>query len=140
MKVRMKSRSIFRTCSEGLLLLSLLIQPLSVGANICVDKRLKPLKHFCGVVVDSQGSPISNVTISVTRAGTEVGTSKSDARGEFSFDELGAGQYDFTAEAKNFAKFGFSFTIAKPNAKCKQKVQLQLAVGLECSHVRLIGR
>jgi hypothetical protein len=140
MNLPMKSRAISRTCCVRLLLLSLLIHPLSVGANICVDKRLKPLKHFCGVVVDSQGAPIPNVTISVTRTGTEVGTSKTDARGEFTFDELGAGQYDLKAEATGFARFGFSFVIAKPNAKCTQKVQLQLAVGLECSHIRLIGR
>lgn len=40
------------------------------------------------------------MTISGTRNGAEVATSKTNARGEFSFDELGAGHYDFKAEQR----------------------------------------
>lgn len=131
--------AIFRNCSTALLVFTLLIQPLS--ANICVNEELKPLRRLRGVVVDYQGEPIANATISVTRSGAEVKATKTDSRGEFSFDGLGAGQYELKAEAKNFVKFDFPFRIAKPSAKSNQKIQLQLAVGGEdCSDIRLIGR
>ena len=42
-----------------------------------------------------KGAPIPNATISGTRNGAEVVTSKTNARGDFSFDELGAGHCDF---------------------------------------------
>ena len=126
-------------CFGGLFLSSLSIQPLS--ANICVNKTLKPVKHLCGVVVDFQGKPIANATISVTRAGSEVSATKTDSQGEFSFDALGVGQYELKAEAKYFVKFGFPITIAKPDDKCTRKVRLKLALGgQDCSEIRLIGR
>jgi uncharacterized GH25 family protein len=131
--------AIFRNCSAVLLVFTLLVQPLS--ANICVNEKLEPLKRLRGVVVDYQGEPIPDATISVTRSGTEVKATKTDSRGEFSFDGLGAGQYELKAEAKNFVKFDFPIKIAKPSAKSTQKIWLQLAVGgQDCSDIRLIGR
>lgn len=139
MKLPMKNRAIFMICFGVFLVSSLPVQPLS--ANICVNKRLKPLKHLCGVVVDSQGEAIVDATISVTRAGAAVSTTKTDSHGEFSFDALGVGQYELKAEAKNFVKFGFPITIAKLGTKCTRRVRLQLAIGgQDCSDIRLIRR
>lgn len=139
MKMPVKSRAIFMICFGGLFLSSLPMQPLS--ANTCVNKRLKPLKHLCGVIVDFQGAPIANATISLTRAGAVVGATKTDSQGEFSFDALGVGQYELKAEAENFVEFGFPITIAKPGAKCTRKVRIDLATGgQDCSDIRLIRR
>jgi hypothetical protein len=71
MKLRMIGGTILRTCAVGILLLNLLIQPRTGRADDCVDERLKPLKHFCGIVVDPQGAPIPNVTISATETLSE---------------------------------------------------------------------
>jgi hypothetical protein len=110
----------------------------TVTANICVDKTLKPLRHFCGTVVDPSGTPIPNAAVSVLIEGTEVAAKSTNTSGEFSFDSLENGHYEFRAAAKGFAKVRFPFVISNPNAKCKQKVEIQLVVGLECNHVRLV--
>jgi uncharacterized GH25 family protein len=107
-------------------------------ANICVDSNLKPLRHFCGAVVDASGTPIPNATVSVLEAGIEVAARSANTAGEFSFDSLESGHYEFLAEANGFAKIRFPFVISNPGAKCKQRVEIQLAVGGECSHVRLM--
>ena len=133
----MKSQR-FAVLRVGMLAVAVFFQPETVRANICVDKGLKPLKHFCGTVVDSGGAPIPNATVSVLKGGIEVAAKNSDAAGEFSFDLLEIGKYEFHAGATGFAKVSFPFVISKPSAKCKQKVEIQLAVGGECSHVRLV--
>ena len=133
----MKSR---RCAVFGFATLAIVVfcRPATVTANICVDKRLDPLKHFCGRVVDSSGTPIPNVTLSLLKGGIEVATKNTDARGEFSFDQLKIGEYEFRASAMGFGKIGLPFVIFKPNAKCRQKVEIQLAFGGECGHVRLL--
>jgi hypothetical protein len=112
-----------------------------VTANVCVDKNLRPLRHFCGTVVDSGGAPIPNAKVSVFKGGIEVAARSTDAAGEYSFDLLESGKYEFHAAANGFAKVSFPFVISNPSAKCKQKVEIQLAVGGEaCGHVRLVKR
>jgi len=107
-------------------------------ANICVDKTLKPFRHFCGRVVDSSGTPIPNATVSVLKDGIEVAAESTNAAGEFWFDSLQIGNYEFHARAKNFAKVSFPFAISNSGRTCKRKIEIQLAVGLECNHVRLV--
>jgi len=124
----------------GLLTVALFFQTETVTANICVDKGLKPLTHFCGKVVDSDGTPIPNATVSVHKGGIEVALKNTDASGEFTFDPLEIGKYEFHAGATGFAKVSFPFVISKPGAKCRQKVEIQLAVGGECSHVQLVKK
>ena len=109
----------------------------TVTANICVDAQLRPLKHFCGIVVDSSGTPIPNATVLVLKDGIEVAAKSTDVVGEFSFESLESGKYEFHAGATGFGKVVFPFEISKPSAKCKRKVKIQMAVGGECSHVQL---
>jgi protocatechuate 3,4-dioxygenase beta subunit len=121
----------------SMLALALFSSSGTVTADICVDKNLKPLKHFCGTVIDSSGTPIPNATVSVFKGGIEVAAKSTNAAGEFSFESLESGKYEFHAGATGFGKVVFRFEISKPSAKCKQKVEIQLAVAGECSHVRL---
>ena len=121
-----------------LLLLALLFRSGTIYANVCVDNNLNPLRHFCGAVVDSDGRPIPNATVSVLQRGIEVAAKSTDASGAFSFDSLESGKYEFHAGAKGFASVSFPFVISNPGAKCKQKVEIQLAVGAECSHLQIV--
>ena len=121
-----------------MLVLALLFRSGTIYANVCVDKNLKPLRHFCGAVVDSDGRPIPNATVSVLQRGIEVAAKSTDASGAFSFDSLERGKYEFHAGANGFARVSFPFVISSPGANCEQKVEIQLAVGAECSHVQIV--
>ena len=121
-----------------MLVLALFFPSGTVTPNICVEKNLKPLRHFCGRVADFGGTPILNATVSVLTGKIEVAAKSTNAAGEFLFDSLESGKYEFHAEANGFAKVSFPFVISNPGATCKQKVEIQLAVGGECSHVRLV--
>ena len=138
--VTMKVHSILKTCSAVALVLSSLARPETLTATICVDHKLKPLKHVCGIVVDFQGTPIPNAKVAVLRSGTEIASSITRVNGEFSFGKLEADEYEIKVEATGFGELRSAFVIAKPAASCKQMLRIQVSVGTECSHVRLIKR
>jgi Carboxypeptidase regulatory-like domain len=136
----MKIHSSLKACLIASLVLALILQTETVLANLCIDKQLKPLKHFYGTVVDSQGLPIPNATVSVRKNGTMVDSRQTNASGEFSLDQLGPGQYESNIEANGFGKLVLPFVIIKPSTRNRSRLRVQLAIAMECSHVELIGR
>src|ERR1700743_2571877 len=97
----------------GTLLALLLFHSDAVKANICVSERLKPLRHFCGKVVDSDGELIPNVKVSVLRDGRELFTETTSADGAFDFNLIQAGEYEVHAEATGFVKMIFRFKLSR---------------------------
>jgi hypothetical protein len=130
----------FQRLTVLMLVLALFLPSATVTATTCVDKNLKPIRHFCGAVVDSSGTPIPNARVSVLKGRIEVAAKDTNAAGEFSFDSLQSGKYEFLASASGFVKINFPFEISSPGAKCKQRVEIELAVGGQCGRVRLLKR
>ena len=117
----------------------LLLQSQAIQANICTYKSLKPIRRFCGMVVDSSGEPILNATVSVLKGGTQVLTKSTDAKGLFEFDLTEPGEYEVHAGATNFGKMSFRFKLSRPNTKCKGVVVIQLGVAGDCSDVKFMS-
>ena len=53
-------------------------------------------------VVDSLGARVAGASVTLTRDGSQVAESKSNAEGTFTFSELTPGRYQVTATAQGF--------------------------------------
>jgi hypothetical protein len=104
-------------------------QPPPVNANVCVSTPLKPIRHFCGIVVAATGEPIPNTRLSIFKDGTEVGIENTDEKGRFDFKLNRPGEYEVHVDAMNFKKMSFRLKLSRPDEKCKGTVVVQLAIG-----------
>src|SRR6266567_1188602 len=126
-----------RASCFAVVLASLLVSAPPITADICVNEKLKPLRHVCGHVVDLYGRPIANAKLKILRSGAEFETAETRDDGEFSFGRLDAGNYEIQAGATGFTMDRYPIVVVKPDASCKQALRIQLRVGTECSHIRI---
>ena|ERR1700742_2548569 len=120
----------------GALAALLLFQSAAGRANVCVSERLKPLHHFCGKVVASNGELLGHVKISVQKDGKEILAESTGSDGGFDFNLTEPGEYEVHAEAAGFVKMSFRFKLSRPSTRCKGAVVIQLGIGGECDDVK----
>jgi hypothetical protein len=108
---------------------TLILTSASAATCIGVQKKLKPISHACGFVVDPTGVPIVGARIFVFKDGTEVAEAQTDADGKFSFGDIKEGDYQLMIQAPGFASFSFPIVVHKPAQKCKQSLRVQLSIG-----------
>jgi iron complex outermembrane receptor protein/vitamin B12 transporter len=80
-----------------------------------------------GQVVDALGARVSGASVTLTRDGSQVGESTSDAEGVFAFSNLAAGRYQVTATAQGFQPRTSDPVYAGPGAR--PIVEIALDVG-----------
>jgi len=97
-------------------------------ADVCVYKPPK-VQRVCGVIVDADGRPISNVNVSVLKEGTALKTTTTGRTGEFNFDSIQSGKYELDAAVAGFQHARYQLIVSNPTNSCKHAQQVQMAVG-----------
>jgi Carboxypeptidase regulatory-like domain len=106
---------------------------------ICSQQQVKPVRHIWGIIIDQSGAPVSRVKVSILKGQRELDVVETGENGEFSFDELDAGNYEVQAEKKGFRTFRFPIVLAKPERRRKKALEVELIVASEaCPGVHLV--
>ena len=79
-----------------------------------------------GQVVDALGARVAGASLTLTRDGSQVAESKSNAEGAFSFANLIAGRYRVTATAQGFQPRTTDPVYAGPGARANVEVVLEV--------------
>jgi len=79
-----------------------------------------------GQVVDALGARVAGVSLTLTRDGSQVGESKSNADGVFTFANLAAGRYQVTATAPGFQPRTSDAVYAGPGVRATVEVVLEV--------------
>jgi vitamin B12 transporter len=79
-----------------------------------------------GQVVDSLGARVAGASVTLTRDGSQVTESKSNAEGTFTFSGLTAGRYQVTATAQGFQPRTSDPVYAGPGARATIEVVLEV--------------
>jgi iron complex outermembrane receptor protein/vitamin B12 transporter len=79
-----------------------------------------------GQVVDALGARIASASVTLTRDGSQVAESKSNAEGAFAFPNLTAGRYQVTATALGFQTRTSAPVYAGPGARASVEVVLEV--------------
>jgi hypothetical protein len=98
----------------------------------CRIAPIKPIRCVRGIVTDPSGLPISNAKVTILRAGTEFVSIRTNTDGKFSFDRLGAGDYEVQVEEKGFKTARSPITVVTPASRCKWALRVVLGFGMEC--------
>jgi len=109
-------------------------------ATTCVPVPIKPIRHVCGIVTNQLGEPIPNAKVTILRGIMKLASVQTSEDGRFSFQELEAGNYYIRVEADNYKSAQSPIVLVKPTTKCKQSLEVLLAVGTACSGVGLAKR
>jgi Carboxypeptidase regulatory-like domain len=116
----------------------LLLLAVSSCATTCLTlPPLKPVQHVCGVVFNNAGEPIADAHVVILKDGVEVVSMQTGADGRFSFEQLSAGNYDIQIQAKGYLGEASAITLVKPDAKCRQELKINLAIGMGCSSISI---
>jgi hypothetical protein len=109
------------------------------SANVCVQEKLKPLRHIAGVVLDADDKPIPNAKVQVLMGGKELSAVRTGENGKFLFGPLAAGKYELRAEAPGFQTAGLQISVVRPQASAKRVLLIHLEVGgAGCPQARII--
>jgi hypothetical protein len=122
-----------------LLIAGLAIQPLK--GDVCVYKPPK-VRRICGVIVGDDGRPIPNVKVSVLKEETTVKTTTADDTGEFDFDGIAAGKYEFDADIAGFQHARYQLTLSRPTNSCTHGLRVEMIIaGIHCGgDIRVTNR
>jgi hypothetical protein len=112
----------------GVLLAALILTVENADADGCVYKPPK-VRRVCGVIVDSSGSPIPAVNVTVLKDGTAVKNASTDETGEFDFDAIQSGKYELDATVPGFQHARYQLTVLKPTDSCKHALRILMVVG-----------
>lgn len=109
----------------------ILVPVLLTRAEVICGKPLhiKPLRCVCGRLTDATGGPVSDVTVAVLRDGVEVAHLTTGPDGKFTFGELDSGTYDLNATAYGFRTLRTSIRVAKPDTRCRRRLEIYLDTG-----------
>lgn len=118
----------------------LVLSTSSSVANICVENKLKPLRHVGGIVVDTYGRPIPDAKVEILKSGTEFVSVRTDEKGKFSFEHLDAGCYEIQAERPGFRAARNHIVVVRPKTSSKRMLLINLIVGFECPDIRIVER
>lgn len=110
-----------------LLTLSVTIGP-AVRADVCVYSPPK-VRQVQGNVVDSTGQPIPGVSVIATRNGKNLGTSKTNGAGEFTFGLLDKGEYELHFAASGFKPAEYKLFLTRPSKHWNRSLRIVLVVG-----------
>ncbi len=116
-----------RAAYAGVVLTTVALAVTHAKADVCVYKP-PTVRRVCGVFVDSSGTPIPGVNVTVLKDGTAVENAKSDDAGEFDFDVLQAGRYELDATMSGFQHAHYQITLSKPSKSCKHALRVEMAV------------
>jgi hypothetical protein len=112
----------------GIILTALVLTVEHADADVCVYKPPK-VRRVCGMIVDSSGSPIPAVNVTVLKDGAALKNEKTDENGEFDFDLTQSGKYELDAAAPGFQHARYQLTVSKPIDSCKHALRIDMAVG-----------
>lgn len=104
----------------------------------CNQKRVKPLRHICGIVIDESGAPVPQARVTILKDGTELATLQTGTDGQFSFEGLKQGNYEFQAQKEGFHGFRIPVVLVKPRDQCKRALEVVLSVANPCPGARLV--
>ena len=105
----------------------------------CNQKRVKPLRHISGIVIDQSGAPIAGVKVTILEGAKEVAAAHTGGNGKFSFEGLKEGDYEVQTKAEGFYDFRFPVVLVRPRERWKRALEVVLTTGGEqCSGVRLV--
>ena len=123
----------------ALLMILLLVAP-SSSATVCVEEKLKPLRHIRGILVDPDGRPIPSTKVEILKDEKSLTAVSTKEDGKFSFENLAAGTYRIRAEASGFVPASYHVVLIRPKVSDKRILQMRLHVGgLEwCSDIQII--
>ena len=79
-----------------------------------------------GQVVDTLGARVAGASVTLTRDGSQVIESKSNAEGTFTFANLPAGRYQVTATAQGFQPRTTDPVYAGPGTRATVEVVLEI--------------
>src|ERR1700730_18767439 len=109
-------------------------------ATICILVPIKPIRHVCGIVTNRLGEPIQNAKVTILKEATELASAQTSEDGKFSFEQLESGNYNIRVQADHYNPTQSPIVLVKPAMKCKQALEVVLAVGTSCSSVGLAKR
>jgi hypothetical protein len=112
----------------GVVLTAVVLAVERADADVCVYKPPK-VRRVCGMIVDSDGRPISDVNVAVLKDGTTVKNATSDEAGEFDLGGIQAGKYELDATATGFQHARYQLTVLKPTDSCKHALRIEMVVG-----------
>jgi hypothetical protein len=112
----------------GVVLAAVVLTVEHADADVCVYKPPK-VRRVCGMIVDSDGRPITDVKVTVLKDGMTVKNARTDETGEFDFDGIEAGKYELDATANGFQHARYQLTVLKPTNSCKHALRIGMVVG-----------
>jgi Carboxypeptidase regulatory-like domain len=99
-----------------------------VSADICVYKP-PVVRRVAGIVVDTNGQPVPNTTVTVFQDEASIAESRTDENGGFGFLSLKAGVYLVTFKATGFQTGSYRVTLRRPNPKDGHALRVEIIIG-----------
>jgi len=91
-----------------------------------------------GVLVDPTGARITNATVKILKGETQVAVVSTGEDGEFSFENLDAGDYQIRAESPGFRTASFHVVVVKPKASSRRMLLIRLVTSDGCTGIESV--
>jgi hypothetical protein len=114
----------------------------STQADVCVFERPKPIRHVCGLIVDSQTEPIGGAKVTLFKRGKELLTARSSEDGKFDLQKVPNGHYELLVEHQFFKWFRFAFIVTRTSDICTSQLRVEMATGIphDCENLRVVEK
>jgi hypothetical protein len=102
----------------------------SLNADTCLaPKNAVPVRVVCGHVVDPSGGLVANVELQIVSKESVIAEIHTDARANFMFGPIPAGEYDLTTKTDGWYLFWpVKVTSSKPVEACRQPLEVKLGI------------
>jgi hypothetical protein len=93
-----------------------------------LHRKLKPIRHLCGIVTNQIEERLSNAKLTLLNAGVEVRTLQSGTDGKFDFGRLEAGDYELRGESSGYSAAQHTIKVVRPTEKSSGGLQVTLGL------------